>query len=142
MRLGGAILATACLLALSGCGGAANGQPGESGSPKASTAVTAVTPQRITQPITESADGRVLHTRGYAGGCERAVHLSAAEKDGEVTLKLLGITRSAPPCPQDARWVPVQVTLPEPVGHHTLIDGTSGKQLHIQGIWRAGLRSG
>lgn len=130
VKLGGIIATTACLLVLTGCGSATTKEPGTSGSAAAS-GVGAITPQRITQPVTESADGRVLHTRGYAGGCQREVHLSADEKVGEVTLTLQGITRSAPPCPVDARWLPVQVTLSKPMAHQILIDGESGQRIPI-----------
>ena len=136
VKHGGAIAATACMLVLAGCGSATTTQPGESGSARASAA--SVTSQRITQPVTESADGRVLHTRGYAGGCQRDVRLLATENTGTVTLKLQGITRSGTPCPADARWLPVQVSLSKPMAHQALIDGTSGQHLHVQGIWRAG----
>ena len=139
VRLGGAIVVTACLLVLAGCGTTTT-QSGQSGSVRAST-TPVVTQQRIDHPVTESADGRVLHTQGYAGGCQRDVRLSATERAGEVILKLQGITRSGPPCPTDARWLPVQVTLPKPMDHQALIDGTSGQHLHIQGIWHAGQRS-
>lgn len=138
MRRGGVILAASCLLMLTGCGSATSGQGGSVKGPKANV----VTAQTITQPVTVSTDGRVLHTKGYAGGCRRGVRLSATEKAGEVILKLEGIARSAPPCPADARWLPVQVTLAKPVGHRTLIDGTSTAHLRIQGIWRAQQHAG